>query len=648
MQNFGPERRSGQGLDAAQAQSGNRVICQLLTDAKLKEAVDLVITWRDDEDGGAYEVWAERGMVRFRRMLREGGATGTGAEFAFEVIEVVGENPVANQDTAALRSVALEALAAEASGFSGDDDALRFVAPEEQSYPFAYERIAQLFDSPHAPDLAISPRDWMQGPYAGNHGALHIRQARAPLWIAGPRVVAGEVEGAARSIDIAPTLLAALGFPLIDGKDASGRTSSERGTAPDVHLRRQDGRVLEELLDRSAKAPKRLYVFLLDGLHMTELQRRIAESPEEIPHLARLHARAARMRDGQVVNFPSITWPSHTTIGTGTWCGHHDVVNPSYYLREKRETVSPQGQQVKTEGFCSGDVESLHEAFHRVRPGSFTAAIYAPFGRGADHAALEGRNLAERSQLRRLTEICLEDVDPRWQADGFKSVIDESTLDARGTAQVIELFANDDHPKPEYVYHELALTDGAGHEYGPHAEGLRAALAESDRKIGRVLATLEGQGLLEETLFVVTADHGMAPQKRETQEDTIRELERDGVQCTICEPMLWLHDVAVEASRAGDGRTGRVIVTENDALPTGERPAVEGAQVIVSEEHWGERREITRGRTDAGGVYGFATPPSVATDKLVVEVAAAGFNPRELTLDGQPRALDLREALYGE
>jgi hypothetical protein len=78
-------------------------------------------------------------------------------------------------------------------------------------------------------------------------------------------------------------------------------------------------------------------------------------------------------------------------------------VNPTYYLREKRETVSPQGQQVRTEGFANGGVESLSEAFHRARPGCMTAAIHAPFGRSARHAVLEGRNLGDRARLKALT-----------------------------------------------------------------------------------------------------------------------------------------------------------------------------------------------------------------------------------------------------
>jgi len=248
----GPERLQGQGLDREQEESGNRAILALLADPETRDQVDLVLTWREAaaDAPAAYEAWSRRGCVRFARRIGADGA------LAFEVLEVIGENPLARQDPAALRSVEQEARAAERSGFDGADPTRRFIASAEQSYPFAYERVAQLFDSPNAPDLAVSPEDWAQGIQPGTHGALNVRQSRAPLWLAGPRVRPGRYELGVRSVDVAPTALAACGFPAIDGADATGRTSSERGVAPDVLLRRQDGRVLEELLDRTgAPAP---------------------------------------------------------------------------------------------------------------------------------------------------------------------------------------------------------------------------------------------------------------------------------------------------------------------------------------------------------------------------------------------------------
>jgi hypothetical protein len=510
--------------------------------------------------------------------------------------------------------------------------------------------VAQLFDSPNAPDLVISPQDWSFGVQAGQHGALNVRQSRAPLWFAGPGVRPERHELAARAVDIAPTALAALGFPLVDGADASGRSASDRGVEADVYLRRQDGRVLEEILDDSSNRPKRLYIFLLDGVHNSDLEQQLADDPESLPNLLRLRRRAAVLASGSIVTFPSITWPSHTAIGTGAWSGHHDVVNPTYYLRERRETVSPQGQQLNTEGFSSPQVESIYEAFRRVRgEDAFTAAIYAPFGRGADHAVLEGRNLGDRARLRELTRQLVVDEDPRWREEGAQEPAKESHLDSRGLAQAIDLFTRDDLPDPDLVFHELILTDGVGHDYGAHSEGATAALQESDRRIGRVLDLLEGKGLLEETLFVVTADHGMSPQDPELRANPARHVEKIGLAAVVAEPMIWLRDLAVEVERAPDGRTARALVFENDADASGKRPALEGAEVSALLEPTGDApRTLASGRTAAGGVFGFATPAEIDSSQIVVQVRAEGFNPRRLRLDGCGTALDLRAALYGD
>ena len=630
MREHGPERLAGQGLDPQQTESGNRLIATLLTDPVVGPQIDLLLTWRPT----GYEAWAERGMVRFQRFVDDEG------RLHFEVVEVLGENPVARQDPLALNSVELEERAADASGFDGADPTRRFIAPEHQTYPFAYERIAQLFDSPNAPDIAVSPRDWCSGSQPGTHGALHVRQARAPLWFSGRGVRAGHHAAAARAVDIAPTCLAAMGFPRVEGVGPGGQPSG------DVYLARQDGSVLHDVVDKRGARPTRLYVFLLDGLHHTELERQLATDPMALPNIRRLRERAAVMDGGSMVNFPSITWPSHTTIGTGTWCGHHDVVNPTYYLRDTRETVSPQGLQVGTERFASSAVESLHEAFQRVHPDCTTAAIHAPFGRSATHAVLEGRNLCDRARVKELTARFAEHMNPRW-ADEHQSVASESLLDTRGLAQVVELFTREGLEPPLFVYHELALTDGAGHEYGPHSHGLSDALAETDLRIGEVLAVLDEQGLFDDTLFVLTADHGMAPQDVSLRANPSGHALEAGFAAVVAEPMIWLIDLHVEVERKPDLRTARVTVCENDPDTTGERPPVPGAEVAVMAHRSGRSaKELARGRTDANGMFAFATPSDIDTDRIALTIHADGFNPRHLTLEGTPLGVDPRGALY--
>ncbi|MDH3704573.1 MAG: alkaline phosphatase family protein, partial [Acidimicrobiia bacterium] len=571
--------------------------------------------------------------VAFQRVL-----VGPDEELGFVVTETEGENPVANTDEHAIRTLAEEIAAAAAAGHDAADPQQRFIPPESQSYPWAYERVAQLFDSPHAPDLAVSTLDWATGPEPGTHGALHVRQARAPLWFAGAGVIAGTYDLAARAVDIAPTMLAAAGFPLIDGADATGRTSSERGRAPDVYLRRQDGRVLHEVLD-PASAVERVYVFLLDGLHPTELYHRLDTEPESLPNLRRLHQRAAVVRSGSIVNFPSITWPSHTAIGTGTWCGHHDVVNPSYWLRDEQRMVSPQGQELDTEGYASPDVESLSEAFHRVYGDDcITAAIHAPFGRSAKHAPFEGRMLCEMDELRRLGSGLRSIERTRWTDDANDHTSLFTRLDTRGTAQAIELFTSRDRPPPRFVYHELLLTDAAGHDYGPHSDGLRDALDECDERIGRVLDAMEETGTFDDTLFVVTTDHGMAPQDVSLEANAVGHVGDNGLEVIVADPMVWLKDVAVVSERAADRRTGRVTVCtlEPDMLP------IEGATVVVTVD--GD--EVVREPTTEHGRAGFPTPPDVGPEDIRIEVLVDGHNPRRLRLDGSPIGPDLVRELY--
>ena len=249
-----PERLAGQGLDTHQEESGNRAIVALLTDASHGET-DWVATyrWTADADGehaeGAYEVWSLRGMVRFRRFLADNG-------YGYEVIDQAGENPIANQDPTAVATIAEEMEAAARSGMANPDANLSYMNPETLSYPHAYERIAQLFDSPNAPDLVVNPKCWQYARQPGQHGAADVVQARAPLVFSGPGVKArGVTDTLCVQVDVAPTIAKVLGMPLIDGMDSTGRTSSERGVEPDVYLRRQDGKPIEAIIDDSLTRP---------------------------------------------------------------------------------------------------------------------------------------------------------------------------------------------------------------------------------------------------------------------------------------------------------------------------------------------------------------------------------------------------------
>ena len=133
-----------------------------------------------------------------------------------------------------------------------------------------------------------------------------------------------------------------------------------------------------------------------------------------------------------------------------------------------------------------------------------------------------------------------------------------------------------------FVAHEFALTDGAGHDYGPHHEGLREALYRTDKRIGALIEILRARGLLESTLFVVTSDHGMAAQRVELKANPAREPKRAGIQGVFAEPMIYpARSARQKLERARDLRSLRVTVFDNDRLPDGEHPPITGARVTL-------------------------------------------------------------------
>ncbi len=640
----GPERPGGQGLDPEQWESGDRAIHLLLTDPVAGPQTDLVITHRE----AAYEVWAKRGMIRFQRFYAR-----SGPGYEYRVIEQIRENPIANDDYRALSTLDDEVAASKASGFPCVDPNEAYVEPEQVSYPYGYERIAQLFDSPNAPDLVVNPKPYAFGRQPGQHGALDVIQSRSPLIFSGPGIRQGAVAGGcSRQIDIAPTIAHLCGLALIDGRDATGRTSTERGVEPDVYLKRQDGQVLEEIIDHeSARRPKRAYIFLLDGQSNTELKWRLEHDADSIPNLRRLIKSGTMFEFGSITNFPSITWPSHNAIGTGAWGGHHDIVNPTYYLRETREVVTPQGQQFDTARFLGEGVETLYEAFHRVygdwegMDGAFTASIHEPCTRGADHATLERRVIGDRERLHEWTQRVTGDTSAKWLEDDQKGAHAESIVDGRGIAQAIVLYTDETHPPPAFMFHELTLTDGVGHDYGPHSDGQRLALDETDGRIGRVLEALQAAGLYDDTLFIVTTDHGMAAVDAGLKATQVRAVVDAGMKAVVPDPLIYLIDMAVRVTAHEDGRTAMVEVLANDADQSGEKPPLQGAEVTLSAHG---AKILARARTDAGGTCGLALPVDVAPEDLYVTVHHDDYNTRHVRLDGTPVVEDIRSLLYGE
>ena len=204
-------------------------------------------------------------------------------------------------------------------GYSTEDERLSFVETEDASWPFLADRISQVFDGKHAPDMAYTLAPHARGG-VGAHGGLTIFQSRAPLVMFGPGIKSGSISDAVRHIDVAPTLAVLLGMKTIEG--VYGPTMQK---STGVFLRWQDGDVLEDALEEcSYGKAENVAVFILDGLNNAEFYAAIQRG--DLPNISRIYnEESAYWTGGAIVGWPSFSMPGHVSLHTGTYQGHHGM-----------------------------------------------------------------------------------------------------------------------------------------------------------------------------------------------------------------------------------------------------------------------------------------------------------------------------------
>jgi hypothetical protein len=239
-----------------------------------------------------------------------------------------------------------------------------------------------------------------------------------------------------------------------------------------------------------------------------------------------------------MASFPTVTFPNHNVLGSGVHPAHHGVPGNRFYVREEKrfeQPIDPSDTQNPvffwSESLYGRGFETLHEAVHRTygdwrgpqnldplrSDKAYSAAVNEPTVRGADYASLE---LPERSGealvaahfgrpdelIADTTQECFEEDPQGWGS--------ESVIDHLGQGQARSIFEDPEHPDPTFMYLNFPLVDGAAHHFGPHTKCALAAYRDTASRLGRVLETMRDEGVLGETLIVLTGDHGQQNQRQ--------------------------------------------------------------------------------------------------------------------------------------
>ena len=444
-----------------------RAALDVLLHPSLEPIVEMVLV----RDGDAIEAHAVDGSVRFDR---DGN-----------VLSSAGRNPLADQST---------------DRFAGLASELGSLQPTRaaNSYPFAYEQAAQVFDHPAAPDLCVihtAAHNWAdQGGHLGEHGSLDVVQSRAPFIIAGAGVRAhGRVDRACKLVDVAPTVLALMG-------GAVART---------------DGAVLDDVIDADAATPQHVVGFLWDGCNPNVLYD--AADRGEAPNVARLMQLGTTFGHGAMASLPTVTLANHTSVLTGLHPGHHGILHNAWFdwsTGQQVITNSPATWHEASSWLFDG-VETIHDAVHRCWPDACSVSINEPTDAGADFSTFDfvrrGIALERPPAPEELPNADQRFVRPvkeyRWS-----SRVDHTTVQ-----QFLGVWSGEylgsDWPRPKFTWCNFSLTDAAFHEGGPHSEIALASIRDSDARLGQILDGVEHAGVWDQTAFFLVADHGMEETK---------------------------------------------------------------------------------------------------------------------------------------
>jgi hypothetical protein len=216
-----------------------------------------------------------------------------------------------------------------------------------------------------------------------------------------------------------------------------------------------------------AGPPATVILISLDGVRGDLLE------DEQLPALRRMLREGARA-EALVPVFPSLTFPNHVSMATGTWPDRHGIVANHFLDRERGEfDYANESSWIQA--------EPLWVAAERqgVRAATF-------FWVGSETA---WRGVAATHR-----------VTPFDDAVGEAAKVDRilAWLDLQGAE------------RPRLVLSWWHGADRAGHRHGPGAPEVREALRGQDAELGRLLAGLDARGRLATTTLLVVSDHGMA------------------------------------------------------------------------------------------------------------------------------------------
>lgn len=256
----------------------------------------------------------------------------------------------------------------------------------------------------------------------------------------------------------------------------------------------------------SAEDVRHVVLISVDGLAASYFD----DPKAELPTLRMLAKHGARA-EGMITTFPSVTWPSHTSLITGTNASKHGVIGNSVFDRRAGRELIYIGDP-ELEKADAIKVPTLYDVAHSA--GLKCGSVIWPCCNGAkglDWVIPDSNKQAIHDKYTTpgfVDELKQAGIDiselGKWGWDKKHSAARDD-LYTRVTLHLLEKH------KANLILLHLITPDGVEHAFGPHTPEAYQAVAEADVNVKRVWDALQKPPFAGKSALFVTSDHGFAP-----------------------------------------------------------------------------------------------------------------------------------------
>ncbi|WP_031498974.1 alkaline phosphatase family protein [Bryobacter aggregatus] len=256
-------------------------------------------------------------------------------------------------------------------------------------------------------------------------------------------------------------------------------------------------------------ADRKVVLISIDGLRGTTLAK-LPSLNVKAPNLKEFVKNGA-LADGLVGVFPTVTYPSHTTMMTGRSPLAHGILGNTLFDPEKKMNGAWYWYSESIQVPTLWDVAR--------QKGLKTAAVAWPVTVGAQIDA----NLPEYRTPRTIDDRFLFNaistpglVSKFEKSEGALPVADQT--DADRTRMATYLIRTQ---KPDLLLVHLIDLDHEEHLYGPDTPETFKTLEQIDECLGKIRAEVRQAGLEKDTTFVIVSDHGFFPVQKAFQPNAV-------------------------------------------------------------------------------------------------------------------------------